>query len=64
VRHEDHRDPELRSWSSLAADVEHLALHDDVERRDRFVRDDELGLECERERDRHALTHAPENWCG
>ena len=42
----------------VAQRVEHLALHDHVERRHRLVGDQQLRVERERERDADALAHA------
>jgi hypothetical protein len=42
----------------LGEELQDLILHEHVERRDRLVEDDDVGLECERPRDRDALALA------
>ena len=42
----------------LAQQIQHLRLDGDVERRRRFVGDDERGMTGERDGDHHALPHA------
>ena len=56
VRHQDHREPSRAL--QVADDVEHLALHDHVERGHRLVGDHKARIERQRERDRDALAHA------
>ncbi|MCY1230470.1 hypothetical protein D9M72_428830 [compost metagenome] len=55
------RDPDQRRAGFAAQGlhlVQDLALDGDVERRGRFVGDDQVGLVQQRDRDRHALAHA------
>ena len=54
----DEDDGEALLAAQLRYLLDDLALHDDVERRGRFVHDDELRFEGQRHRDHHALAHA------
>jgi hypothetical protein len=56
VGHQDHR--QVQPMLEIAQHVEHLALHDHVERGDRFVGDHQRRLQRQRQCDRGALTHA------
>ena len=56
VGDDDHR--HLVLVAEVLEQVEHLRLHGDVERGRRLVRDQELRVARERDRDHHALAHA------
>ena len=56
VRHQ--HDREAEALLQVAQRVEHLALHDHVERRHRLVGDQQLRIERQRQRDADALAHA------
>jgi hypothetical protein len=54
----DQHDRQAEPLLQVAQRVEHLALHDDVERRYRLVGDQQLRVQRQRQRDADALTHA------
>ena len=62
VRDDDHR--HLVLVAEVVEQVEHGCLHGHVERGRRLVRDQELRVAGERDRDHHALAHPPEKRCG
>jgi hypothetical protein len=60
----DHEVGDAEARLQVAQQVDDLRLDRDVERRDRFVEDDELGLERERARDQMRWRWPPENCAG
>ncbi len=56
MRDEEHR--KLPLTLKLLNPLQDLALHDDIERSGWLIEDDQLGLQCERHCDDHALAHA------
>src|SRR6185295_9479925 len=60
----DEQVSEIEPLLKLAEKIEYLSLDGNVERRDRFVAHDELGLERERSRDAYALPLAAREFMG
>ena len=53
-----------RNSSFSSAALQDLGLDGHIQRRGRFIRQQQLGVGGQRDNDDHALAHSPENWCG